>query len=114
MSKVDSEKGDPKRIDLDDPMREEFIETLGAAQGDEQRVSSQAAGASTDEFRAMVGEADTEIARLKQAVGWILDAADAAYIEDANNERIHEIFNIAAKVCGITRRLPDENHPFEL
>lgn len=75
---------------------------------------SEAAAPSTVEFRAMLAEADNEVTRLKQAIGWILDAADAAYIEDENNERVHEIFNIAAKASGITRRLPDENHPFEL
>lgn len=55
-----------------------------------------------------------EVEKLRQAIGWIVDAADAAYNEDENNKRIHEIFNIAAQVAGITRRLPDENSPFEL
>lgn len=55
-----------------------------------------------------------EAEKSNQVLGWILDAADAAYIEDGNNTRIHEIFNIVAKAAGITRRLPDENSPFEL
>lgn len=55
-----------------------------------------------------------ETAKRKQALGWILDAADAAYIEDADNKRIHEIFNIAAKATGVKRRLPDDDNPFQL
>jgi hypothetical protein len=53
-------------------------------------------------------EAVDELAKLRQAMGWICDACDAAYNEDPNNERVHELFNIAAKACGLTRRLPDE------
>jgi hypothetical protein len=50
----------------------------------------------------------TDLSKLRQAMGWICDACDAAYNEDPNNGRIHELFNIAAKACGLTRRLPDE------
>lgn len=54
-----------------------------------------------------------EIVRLRQAIGWICDAADAAYVEDSDNVRIHEIFNIAAQAAGLTRRLPDEHGRFD-
>lgn len=63
----------------------------------------------TKHFAATEGE----LRKLRQAIGWICDAADAAYIEDPNNERNHEIFNIAAKAAGIKRRLPDEHGRFD-
>jgi hypothetical protein len=53
-----------------------------------------------------------QVIRLRQALGWIGDAADAAYNEDPDNTRIHEIFNIVAQAVGITRRLPDEYQRF--
>ena len=55
---------------------------------------------------------DGELLRLRQAIGWVCDAADAAYNEDSSNIRIHEIFNIAAQAAGLTRRLPDEYERF--
>lgn len=58
-------------------------------------------------------EGQAELLKLRQAIGWICDAADAAYNEDSNNERVHEIFNIAAQAAGLTRRLPDEHGRFD-
>lgn len=54
-----------------------------------------------------------ELVKLRQAIGWICDATDAAYIEDSDNKRIHEIFNIAAQAAGLKRRLPDEHGRFD-
>lgn len=71
----------------------------------------------TDELlRRMVEEVKalrSDSAKLNQAMGWLSDAADAAYNEDPDNERIHEIFNIVAQATGITRRLPDEYQRFD-
>lgn len=64
------------------------------------------------EYRRVSPVSQDEELRLRQAIGWILDAADAAYNEDSDNVRIHEIFNIAAKASGVTRRLPDEYQRF--
>lgn len=65
-------------------------------------------------LRAELQHANERTTKYSQALGWLLDAADAAYNEDDSNERIHEIFNIAAQATGITRRLPDEHSPLEL
>lgn len=65
------------------------------------------------EYTRAHSPAQAENVKFRQVLGWILDAADAAYNEDSTNIRIHEIFNIVAEATGITRRLPDEYQRFD-
>lgn len=64
-------------------------------------------------LRAELEAVKGEHGKANQAIGWIIDACDAAYIEDSDNQHIHELFNIAAQTVGITRRLPDEYERFD-